>query len=397
MIYDIIVIGSGISGMYSAYKAHKSNRNLNILILEKFKQEWIGGRTGNEEFCGETIVTGAGIGRYGKDKILHSLVSELELESHIFDVDFNHSKNINHINPKIIIDKLKTIKPNNLETFRNFAIRVLGEELYRDFILNIGYTDMENEDVYEVLHNYQLEDNMCCWKGFTVPWRTLIDKLLTASKAQIHFQQRVVKIIGDKSPYIVVTHSDSGISSEYYAKRIIVATEINTVQKLFSDPIYNLIQGQPFTRIYGKFTKKSIPILKKYIPKFTFTQPPIQKMIPINPDNGIYMIVYNDNNSAKILKEYGENNQFNRLFYCRLIEESLEITPNSLELVEIKSFYWYVGTHYFKPIDRNVFKSSDDILRLAQRPRPDILIVGEAFSTNQGWCEGALESVDAVM
>jgi L-2-hydroxyglutarate oxidase LhgO len=35
--YDIIIIGSGIAGLYSAYTIQKMAPNLRILILEKHK------------------------------------------------------------------------------------------------------------------------------------------------------------------------------------------------------------------------------------------------------------------------------------------------------------------------------------------------------------------------
>jgi monoamine oxidase len=45
--YDIIIIGSGISGLYSAYNIKKNYPTTTFLILEKYKKQWIGGRTSN--------------------------------------------------------------------------------------------------------------------------------------------------------------------------------------------------------------------------------------------------------------------------------------------------------------------------------------------------------------
>ena len=66
--YDYIIIGAGIAGLYAAYKIKQMNKNFSILILEKNKQ--IGGRLGNYLFYGENVVTGAGIGRKNKVKLL---------------------------------------------------------------------------------------------------------------------------------------------------------------------------------------------------------------------------------------------------------------------------------------------------------------------------------------
>ena len=80
--YDIIIIGSGIAGLYSAYTIQKMAPNLRILILEKHKKQWIGGRMSNEYFYGTEIVTGAGIGRKQKDKLLVQLMRSLSIPVH---------------------------------------------------------------------------------------------------------------------------------------------------------------------------------------------------------------------------------------------------------------------------------------------------------------------------
>jgi phytoene dehydrogenase-like protein len=57
--YDIIIIGSGMAGLYSALNIKRDNSDTKFLILEKYKKNWIGGRASNDTFYGVTIVTGA--------------------------------------------------------------------------------------------------------------------------------------------------------------------------------------------------------------------------------------------------------------------------------------------------------------------------------------------------
>ena len=68
---DIIIIGGGIAGLYAAYKIKKMSPNKNIILLEK--ENVLGGRASNEMFHGISVVTGAGIGRKRKDKLLLKL------------------------------------------------------------------------------------------------------------------------------------------------------------------------------------------------------------------------------------------------------------------------------------------------------------------------------------
>ena len=68
--YDVIIVGSGMAGLYAAYNITKISPTTTFLVVEKFKKKWIGGRTSNETFYGTTIVTGAGIGRKDTNPLL---------------------------------------------------------------------------------------------------------------------------------------------------------------------------------------------------------------------------------------------------------------------------------------------------------------------------------------
>ena len=137
--------------------------------------------------------------------------------------------------------------------------------------------------------------------------------------------------------------------------------------------------------------------MKEYVKGFTFLPGPLQKILPINQDAGIYMIAYNDNNNTLALKNNLKNTEENRDMYCELIEKSLGIPTDSLHLIAIKDFYWPVGTHYYKPLNTAVYKDRDEFIDIAQHPERGILVVGEVVSQNQGWTEGALDSVRAVL
>ena len=394
MIYDIIIIGSGISGLYAAYNIKKMSPDKSFLILEKYKKQWIGGRTSDEMFYGTEVVTGAGIGRKKKDKLLHKLLDELGLETSEFTVKPHYSAMIQHLDVKNVMDRLRYEYTGPQTTFKAFATGVLGEKTYEQFLISAGYTDFEKEDAHDTLYHYGMEDNYCCSKGFTVPWRKLVMKLADEiGESNFKFSSDVSKISKTDGGFVIDTEG----GKKYTCNKVIVATTITGIRKLLPKPIYNEIEGQPFLRLYGKFSKSSIPIMNEYVKGYTFLPGPLQKILPINPDAGIYMIAYNDNNNTLALKNNLENTKENRALYCYLLEKSLGIPTDSLNLIAIKDFYWPVGTHYYKPLDESIYKDRSKFIDIAQHPEKGILVVGEVVSKNQGWAEGALDSVRAVL
>ena len=427
--YDVIIVGSGIAGLYAALAVKKHNPRLSILVLEKHKKQWVGGRANNEPFYGSNIATGAGIGRK-RDRLLKSLMHEHGFPIHEFKVTPSFSRDIDPVDVKGILSDLRDVYQKYrgpLTTFENFAKPVLGDSTYKQFLLSSGYTDYEKAGAEETLYDYGMEDNACCLTGFGVDWHNLIRAMASKiGEKNFRFSQNVTKITKSLSPpspspspssspspspspspsspspspspssplYLLETEYGKSI---YRCRKVIVATTITGLRELFPTlPIYREIEGQPFLRIYGKFTKQSIPTLKEYVGKHIATTGHLQKMIAINQETGVYMIVYNDNRHALALKSRTENTEANRDYYCDLIERTLGIPENKrIHLIAIRSFYWKIGTHYYKPLNAAKYKSRDEFIDEAQHPDSDgdILVVGEVVSKHQGWVEGALESV----
>ena len=401
MNYDIIIIGSGISGLYSAYNIKNTSSDTSFLILEKYKKNWIGGRTSNECFHGTEIVTGAGVGRKAKDKLLHKLLTELRFHLNEFTVRPQYSKMMEQMDSKKILNHLrkeyKHYKDQRL-TFKQFATSVLGEKEYKKFIISVGYTDYENEDILETLYYYGMEDNACCWRAFHVPWRKMVLKLYRyIGEKHFRFHNNVISIERlQNTPCKFQINIENG--QHYLCNRVIIASTVDTIRNLLpGHTIYNSINGQPFLRLYAKFTKKSAEIMKECVKGYTIVPGPLQKIIPMDPDNGVYMIAYSDNANAQALNKYLKNTRENRELYETLLERSLGIPENSLHIITIKDFYWPIGTHYYSPLDHQSYNSREEFIKKAQNPEKGILVVGEAVSRNQGWTEGALESVKAVL
>jgi hypothetical protein len=162
--------------------------------------------------------------------------------------------------------------------------------------------------------------------------------------------------------------------------------------------MYEQIHAQPFLMVYAKFDKTSSELMKTRVKTFTVVSTQIQKLIPMNPDKGVYMIAYTDNVHATALKGRLENTRTNCNAFSKLVEEALGITGIGLYIISIKSYYWSEGTHYYDPLKPDKgFNSRSEFIRAVQNPCLGLAVVGEAVSRNQGWVEGALESVNAVI
>ena len=164
---DIIIIGSGMSGLYSAYKIKKESPNTTLLVLEKFKKKWIGGRTSNEMFFETQIVTGAGIGRKDTNPLLIELMKEF---------------NIKYTDYKSIMNYSKLITPINI-------IKIIGIN-FREIVIDIKLGDITYNSIELIeidtiiLHSFSKdEDIKTDWKNLN---NTHKNKVLSALKPYLY-------------------------------------------------------------------------------------------------------------------------------------------------------------------------------------------------------------------
>ena len=402
---DYIIIGAGISGLYSAYNIRKKYPSAKITILEK---ERIGGRMGLKDFYGMPVPIGAGVGRQN-DKLLLHLLKELNISvKQISDSSFLTFKGINILTELKYLreqfNKLKLLPNKKNPTFKQFAKKVLQKK-YKLFIESSGFSDYENEDIKRTLYNYNMEDD--AWTGvkYLIDWNLLLDKLVQFIKADIKIEE-VKSInnkmtINNKMPNVILVKTSKGL---YHANKLIIATTATTLHKLISG--YEYICGQPFLRLFAKFNDSAVLInrMKEINSHCIITDCPLQKIIPMDIEKGIYMISYSDNKQALALRPYINNTNKNRKHIEKLFNDCIfgaggngsggncagnHNGNKSIKLPTIKEIwgkFWDIGTHYFKPT----------LKKVNQMPYEHIFIVGEMISEHQGWTEGALDSVEKI-
>jgi hypothetical protein len=367
---NIAIIGSGISGLYCAYKLKQYGHHIDI--YEKNKE--IGGRVKVIKFDNIDVVAGAGIGRKRKDKLLFKLCQELNVTTHEYKTHFSYT-----FEPYDILQIIEELKKHIHEydrskyTFSQFAKQILGIKIYNHFVKSINGTDFEDADIIDTIYDYGFEDCVSGYKAFSIKWNEM---LVAFSKMfNIYLNSEINKI--EK------TENDKFIIKNKIYDKVILAIPSQSIRKIINHEIYNDIKCQTFTRLYVKLNEP----LKDYN-GFIVTEKPFQKIIEMNREKCIYMISYSDNKIADkwtMIKNKEE-----------VVEKNIKkIFKQDVKVKKIRLIYWKCGTHYFKPLKKK-YKDRKQFLKIAQNPSKNIYCVGEAFSKNQGWCEGALESVENI-
>jgi len=413
--FDVIIIGSGLAGLYAATQIQRLTPTKSILILEKNNKHDMGGRAGNDMFYGTELAIGAGVGRKHKDHNLIRLLKQTKVHTSEFEASRDYITPFQPVDINKIMKLLRSKYNSNPAMykslrFKDFFIKVMNEEAYQQFVITSGYTDYERADTYETLYKYGMDDNTRGgWTAIHVPWHDLVNTLYNnIGKDNFKFTSEVTKVVQVLTqPWTEFQVYTRGSDKPLYCNKIIVATTISGVKKILqtlhstnklcNTRIYDQIHGQPFLMVYAKFDKKSSELVKNHVKTFTVVSTRIQKLIPMNPDKGVYMIAYTDNSHATSLKGYLENTPTNCNAFSKWVENALGITGANLHIMAIKSYYWSEGTHYYDPLILHECSSRNEFIHMVQNPCSSVAVVGEAVSRNQGWVEGALESVNAVI
>lgn len=413
-IYDIIILGGGIAGLYSAYKLSKRSPTTKILLLEK--ENVLGGRV--KTYKDKLMQVEAGAGRFHSGhKLYIALLKELGLAGNMFKLgkdnifyDVRTKMPIENPNVPLIkrlIENFDKVPVENMRmmTVLEYATRILSPEEISVLKETFGYyTELVTMNAHDCLSF--LKDHLSVDHTFYVlkgGMNQVIDKLeesllknrgvkilLKHSVSDIHLSE------GGDGNYVVSCHRRKLV---FVGKKIISALPKQVLEKIpYFKPIHNVLKHSiycgPLCRIYSAFPKgKDGRVWFDDLNKFT-TNNNLRIVIPIR--DGVIMTSYTDNKYAKFWKnlyEKGGVEAMNREL-LRLMEESTGI-KNIPQPIETNIFYWDCGVGYW-----TVGTDSKEISEKIIQPLTgdNIFICGEHFSEkNQQWIEGALDTSERVM
>ena len=386
-MYDYIIIGGGIAGLYCGLYLPNS------LVLEC--NNYLGGRI----FTHKNPHYEIGAGRYNiNHKILISLINDFNLTpikldsqiDYIYKPDTNIGdkirpfviKNVN----KIFHEKIKTLYKTKLPpelrniTMEEYCIKKFGQKSADDLRNIFGYySEFKTLNAYDSIRQFQHDGN----SHFVI--KEGMSELIKRMAKNINYKlNHTVKHIEKLDNYYKV--------DEYICKKIICAIPPANMTFPILKPITHLLEAvdsNPLLRIYAIYDNKwfeGLPVIT--------TNSFIRHIIPINSKTGLIMISYVEGKDADpYLNKNGKIKSIDII--KNKIQTELKILFPDREIIEpsfIKSYYWKIGDHAWLP-----GYNSDKIGKQLLNPIQNIYICGEAFSHTQCWVEGALETASKVV
>lgn len=376
MFYKNIIVGGGIAGLTLAYYFEKLGEN--YILFEK--ADHFGGRAINIDFHGANIPLGAGVIRKD-DKCVRNLCKELGLELNTWESTMMLHPTI-HVSlheQKWMIRKIKSVYTKNAEkitgNFREFINTWFPAEFVMKFEQIVGHNDFWEADVKDVMIHYPLNELLVFPAEISAiqgGWNVLVDKLVDVTRTNLRAETGVVSIDWDSK----TIETDDG--KKYTCKRLFLCGDISLKNISLNLPkgIMNTldhIQGVNFLRMYTYHPQKfDVPFLK--VPTI------LQKLIPIS--DTVLMSAYTEDYQSNALKNILERKAplyyVNKLIKNSIADTGFTVTP----AIDVAWKWWEAGIHYYTPHKNPLVKSA-----------AGVYLLGEMASDNQGWVEGAVESV----
>jgi len=417
--YDIVIVGGGIAGLYSALRL--SNQNKNILVIEK-NAHW-GGRlyTVKNTLNGTQIQYEAGGARFSERHVfLMDLIKYMGMKKELVKISNNKtpiSKDLTYttrdkiyekygLNPDIsvsgIITEVLTLSSKFTDkylkslTFYQFAETVLDNRKLKFMSDFFGYKGelfiLNSYDCIRMLRtDFNDKDQFYVLKGGVSKLCNKIVEKLETHGVDLFKSTKLIDYNYSKGLFILKTSM-----GEIHTNRLILAIDklslLNLKNMLRIKPVLDAVTPNPLHRIYAVYPKnKDGKVWFDGIGKIT-TNNPLQYIIPIDEKKGLIMITYTDSYNADYWRD---------VYNTGRIKETIRTHLNSLfpefdipDPIYIKSHYWNNGVYYYKP-----GYDSDIISNLVLKPfkTQRLHIVGECYSQSQAWMEGALKSVNNML
>lgn len=406
----IVVIGGGISGLYFQYKILKSQKNKQVLLIERSEQ--VGGRifTFKTKIGNINHSVEAGAGRFSSNhKLLISLIKEFNLQKKIIEIPSSVTfaprkkkwKN-NPISQKlpyyyldILLKKKKLIQSMRDISFDNWLNENISSEIYQYIKDVYPYKDIFKVNAYDAVNLYKKDFNIntkffVLAGGLQQLINVLKNKIIElGGKIMVNTECQSIKDLPNNQFLITTNKKNTKCSHLVLAIQQPHLKKLSYLKTVSS--LINSVTTATLLRVYFFFDTSKGPVWFQHIGK-TITDSRISYFIPINTQQGSVMISYCDENNAKFMIKLQQKDP--KQFVNFILQECQHIfnIPNIPKPVWWKSFYWEHGVGDWKP-GYNSHKISKKITKPFSNKK--LYICNENYSNNyQCWIEGSLEMAE---
>lgn len=401
-----IIIGSGITGLYLAYKLITKNITSphNIIIIEKSKT--YGGRIQTFKYKGFSYDVGAGR-LANKHKFVMQLIQELNLNDYIIPINPNKNYFINGklLNEQQLLKYYKS-KFTSLKDLWQYAINYKSTIILTNFNLHnyfstflstndikileisFGYiTEMYKMNAYDAIktlkNDFDVQDNdFFILKGGLSNLTNKLYQFLILNNVQFLFNTTLLNITQNT----IQTTKDT---LQFHKLYITIPKNNYITIPYFQDKLhlFDSVHTGKLLRIYAKFDTQHNTWIKNI--RKTLTDNKLQFIIPISNKDGLIQISYTDDYNADFWNNL--NNTQTKLLIQKLL---LEIFPNVTQPQWITKHFWDSGSHFWK-IGVKSTQIQKQIKLITNKD--NIHILGETYSSKQAWIEGSLETVQHIL
>jgi len=397
--YDIIIVGGGISGLFTAYKLSKTDKR--ILLIES--KEDFGGRI-HTIYKTKFYYECAAARFHKKHTKLITLINELGLKDKIVplpkkidyflrnkDSRYNY-KTDERLNLKDLlkeaIEQKKELKKEQLMniTFYQYLMAIYDSETVQFIKDTFGYdSEIMNLNAHAAIKMFKsdllAEDDYYVLNGGL---SQIIENLEVKLKLKDNvFIKKKTKVIDIDDKQVI---TEKGDKFNYDHLILTIPSEKLKGFKYFEEKLsFDSVKPMKLLRIYAKYPTKNLWFKGM---KRTITDNYIRHIIPVNEEEGVIMISYTDDIYAEMWNRYYNiSENFLVTMLHKEIKSIFGVEPPKPEFFSFH--YWENGIHLW-----NTGYDMDEEYSKMIKPFNDkeIYICGESFSKKQGWMEGSLET-----
>ena len=282
---DFIIIGGGISGLYSLNELHKYNKNYKIMLFDE--RSYLGGRVithkqphyeiGGARFNNNHVLTQKLIKEY---KLNIIPINSKKLFIHKNNNSIKYFHNVNETFDIIIKNIIKESKKYDKKFIQKFTLKEFidyiskSKELSKKIKDIFGYhSEIYEMNAYNSLNSMKLDfihsNFYIIQEGYSELCNRIFLNHYKNKNIKIKKNTKIMNIVKENDYYKVVTSNNK----EFYSKKIIneikaqQLSQFNILKPIF--PYLNSVYNASLLRIYAKYPKQNNNVWFKDLPVIT--------------------------------------------------------------------------------------------------------------------------------